>query len=107
MPNSNPQAISVANAKIRPLADRMARLYNALKSAQIEFTAENWTTLFPADNEIIVDGSDVDGRTPITNNDVRNFMITHAAAYLTALEATSNAGRNLIFKLSPNPTDGV
>lgn len=103
MPNTNPQAIKIANEKIRPLADRFASLYNMLKSAQIEFTAEGWATLFPADTELIVDGSATDGRTPITNADVRAFMLTDAVSFLSALEATSNAGRDRVFKLAPNP----
>lgn len=103
MPNSNPQAIVIANTKIRPLADRMARLYNAFKSAQIEFAAEGWGTLFPNDSEVIVDGSAEDGRTPITNADVRAFMLTDAVAFLNALEASTNAGRDRVFKISPNP----
>jgi hypothetical protein len=103
MPNTNPQAVFVANAKIRPLADLMGKLYNRLKSAQIEYTAEGWATLFPADSEIIMDGSDLDGRTPITNSDIRTFMLTDAPAFLTALEASTNAGRNRVFKIAVNP----
>lgn len=103
MPNSNPQAVRVGNEKIRPLADLMAGLYNALKSAQIEYTSDGWATLFPNDAEVLVDGSDVDGRTPITNADVRNFMLTDAVGLINALEASSNAGRNRVFKLAVNP----
>ena len=105
MPNTNPQAIKIANDKIRRLGDKFAQLYNAVKSAQIEYTAENWATLFPNDAEIIVDGSAEDGRTPITNADVRNFMLTDAVAFLNSLETASNAGRNRVFKIAPNPED--
>jgi hypothetical protein len=103
MPNLNPQAVTIANTKIRPLADRMAQLYTAIKTAQIEYTAEGWGSLFPNDSEVIVDGSATDGRTPITNADVRSFMLTDAVAFLTALEASSNAGRDRVHKISPNP----
>ena len=103
MPNSNPQAIKISNEKIRPLADRMAQLYNLIKSAQIEYAAEGWGTLFPNDVEVIVDGSTTDGRTPITNADVRNFMLTDAVTFLTNLEASTNAGRDRVFKIAVNP----
>lgn len=102
MPNTNPQAILVANTKIRPLCDRMAQLYNAFKAAQIEYVAEGWGALFPADSEIIADGSATDGRTPITNSDVRTFMLTDAVSFLNALEATSNAGRDRVHKIGVN-----
>lgn len=103
MPNSNPQAIRIVNEKIRPIADAMGGLYNVLKSAQIEFVAEGWGALFPNDSEVIVDGSATDGRTPITNADARSFMLTHAPALITALEANANVGRDLTFKIAPNP----
>jgi hypothetical protein len=103
MPNSNPQAIKVANDKIRPLADAMAGLYNALKSAQIEYVAEGWGTLFPNDAEPIVDGSATDGRTTITNAEIRAFMLTDAVGLINALEASAFAGRDRVFKIAPNP----
>ncbi len=103
MANTNVQAIKIANEKIRPLADLFGQLYNKLKSAQIEYAAEGWGALFPADAQTIADGSDVDGRTPITNSDVRNFMLTDAVAFLNALEANTNAGRDRVFKIAPNP----
>lgn len=103
MANTNTQAIKIANEKIRPLADQFARLYNRLKSAQIEFAAEGWGALFPADAEVITDGSAVDGRTPITNADVRSFMLTDAVSFLSTLEASANVGRDRVFKISPNP----
>jgi len=102
MPNTNPQAILVANSKVRPAADRFGQLYGFLKILQVEVAAENWLILFPADNEIVVDGSAVDGRTPITNNDVRAF-ITLAGAYLTFMEQSANANLNLTMKIAVNP----
>jgi hypothetical protein len=103
MPNTNPQAISVANNKIRPAADRIGQLYNLFKALQAEYAADNWGVLFPADNEIIVDGSEIDGRTPITNNDVRTFILTVAAGFITTMEASANAQRNNILKIAVNP----
>jgi len=103
MPNTNVQAVKIANEKIRPLADLFGQLYNRLKSAQIEYTAEGWGALFPNDAQVISDGSDADGRTPITNADVRAFMVTDAVAFLAALEASANTGRDRVFKIAVNP----
>ena len=102
MPNTNPQAVRIANEKIRPSADRFGRLYNWLKALQAEATAESWLTLFPADAEIIVDGAATDGRAMITNTDVRNF-ITLAGAYITFMEQAGNANRDLALKIAVNP----
>lgn len=102
MPNSNPQAVLISNTRIRPLADRFAQLYGELKAAQIAYAAEGWGALFPNDSEVIVDGSAQDGRTPITNADVRNFMLTDAVTFLNALEANSNATRDRVHKIGVN-----
>jgi hypothetical protein len=103
MPNTNPQAILIANEKIRPLADRFGQLYNLCKALQAEYVAEDWGTLFPADSEIIVDGSAQDGRAQITNNEARTFMLTVASGLITTMEASSNLQRNLTLKIAVNP----
>lgn len=102
MPNTNPQAVLIANTKIRVAADRFGQLYGYLKILQAEAGAEGWLGLFPADAELIVDGSAQDGRTPVTNNDMRAF-ITLAGAYITFMEQTSNANLNLTMKIAVNP----
>jgi hypothetical protein len=102
VPNTNPQAILIANSKIRPDADRFGQLYGLLKIHQAEANAEGWMSLFPNDSEVIVDGSAVDGRTPITNADVRAFII-FAAAYITLMEQNSSANLNLTMKIAVNP----
>lgn len=102
MPNTNPQAVRIANDKIRPAADRIGQLYNHLKALQAEAQAEGWVAMFPADVELVVDGSAVDGRAPITNTDVSQF-ITLAGAFLTFMEQSANANRNLALKIAVNP----
>jgi hypothetical protein len=106
VPNTNLQANKIANEKIRPLAELFAGLYNECKSAQIEHGAEGWAALFPTTagqgTEVLADGSDVDGRTPITNQDVTSFM-TFVNSFLVSMEANSNAQRNNAFKIAVNP----
>lgn len=103
MPNTNPQAILIANSKIRPSADRFGKAYNYVKALQAEATAENWlASYFPADSQLLVDGSETDGRTPITNQDVRDF-VTLVGAFITFMEQSSNANRNLTLKIAVNP----
>lgn len=102
MPNTNPQAVRVANEKIRRAADRFGQLYNYLKALQAEGNAEAWLTLFPADAEVVVDGAAQDGRAPITNTDVRSF-ITLASAYITFMEQAGNANRDLTLRIAVNP----
>jgi hypothetical protein len=102
MANTNPQAVRVANEKIRVAADRMGQLYNFFKALQAEGTAEAWTSLFPANAETITDGSAEDGRTVITNQDVRDF-VGDVTAFITWIEAGSNVIRNRTLKIAVNP----
>ena len=102
MANTNPQAIRVANEKIRVAADKMGQLYNFFKALQAEGTAENWMSLFPADAQTISDGADVDGRAVITNQEVRDF-IGDVSAFITWIEAGSNVIRNRTLKIAVNP----
>jgi hypothetical protein len=102
MPNTNPQAIAVANGKIRPCADRFGQLYNYCKALQAEAQAEGWTAMFPNDAQQIMDGSDTDGRAIILNSDVFAF-ITDVTTFITNMEAASNAIRNRALKIAVNP----
>ena len=103
MPNTNPQAIMIANEKIRVLADKFGQLYNLAKMAQAEHQAEDWLSLFPNDAEVIEDGSLTDGRTRITNADVRTFMVTVVSGLITTLEASTNTQRNNVLKIAVHP----
>lgn len=102
MPNSNPQAVRVANEKLRPLADKLGQLYNLIKALAAEASAENWTALFPNDATVIDDGADVDGRAPVTNAEMAT-LIGVGSAYLTFMEQNSNANRNVVLKIAVNP----
>ena len=102
MANTNPQAIRIANEKIRPAADRFGQLYNYLKALQAESTAESWLTLFPNNVETVSDGSDTDGRAIVTNAEIRNF-ISLAGSYISFMEQAGNANRDLALKIAMNP----
>jgi UDP-N-acetylglucosamine enolpyruvyl transferase len=103
MPNTNPQAIHVINNKIRPLADRLGQLYNLCKALQGEAVAEGWSAMFAGGaTNTIMDGSDVDGRSVITDADVSAF-ITDITTFINDMEATSNARRNRALKIAVRP----
>lgn len=103
MPNTNAQAIFVANNRIRPLADRFGQLYNLCKAYQAEAQAEGWSAMFAGGaGNIVSDGADVDGRAVITDADVASF-ITNVGTFITNMEASSNAMRNNALKIATNP----
>lgn len=102
MPNTNPQAIRVANEKLRPLADKFGQLFNLCKALQAEAIAEGWVAMFPADAQTVEDGAAADGRAVITNAEF-GTLITIVSSFITTMETNSNASRNNVLKIAVNP----
>jgi hypothetical protein len=102
MPNTNAQAIRVSNRKIRPCSDAFGQLYNLCKALQADAQANGWTAQFPNDANQLMDGADVDGRNIILNSDVFAF-INVVGSFITYMEQTSNANRNVVMKIAVNP----
>ena len=98
---TNPQAIKFSNEQIRPAADRYMQLYWSAKQLVADWTSKGMAQLFPNDSSVVMDGSDVDGRTPITGADV-NIMVSHLNALIADLEASNNLKRNQIQKIAVN-----
>ncbi len=101
--NTSPQAVLVANTKVRPACDRILQTYFYMKSLQAEYTAQNWAALFPSGDPTgeIIDGARTDGRTIVTNTDI-NAVITALGAFITFMEATTNQQLNRFLKPSVN-----
>lgn len=100
--NTNPEAIRFANTRLRVVADMLAQAYYASKAAQAEWYANNLGALFPS-GDVVIDGSETDGRHPIDGNDAAN-LITRASELVTDYEASSNAKLNTILNVAVNPT---
>lgn len=114
MPNTNPEAIRVANERGRPYADRMGHAANLTTLLTALAIAEGWfgggSALFPADDEVIVDGSAVDGRAPVTNNDLRRLFLNVGQDFTSWLDTDVVAGvtrRDLILKVAVNPIESL
>lgn len=100
MSNVSPQARMIANEKIRAAADRFGQLYGLAKMLRAE--VGQWLSLFPADAEVIADGSVQDGRTILTNADARAFS-TLLGDYISSMEQTNQRPLDLAMKLAVNP----
>lgn len=97
------QAVAFCNNRIRPLADIYGSIYYRAKLMIAEFNSKGLASLIPNDGlATVVDGSAVDGRTPITGADV-NIFLSNMQALVTQLEATSNLLLNQSAKLWVNP----
>lgn len=87
MPNTNPQVVSFSNTRVRPIADRLFSLRIEAHALLDEYNAGDIGTKIndAGAGELIVDGSAVDGRTPITGGDIFN-LVTAVQAFIAYVE---------------------
>ncbi len=71
MPNTNPQAIAIANNQGRPSADVILSAIQTARNFDANYGALSGDAIFPNDAELIEDGSAVDGRPRVQNQEVR------------------------------------
>jgi hypothetical protein len=67
MANTNAQAVTFTNTRIRPMADLLYSAYLSAKKLNTEWNAQNVAAVIPNDSTVIADGSAQDGRPPITD----------------------------------------
>lgn len=85
MANSNPQAVLFANTQIRPMADLIASAYLSAKKIVDAWNSQALSSVIPNDANLIVDGSAVDGRPPMTDAQATN-IITRSMELISWLE---------------------
>lgn len=102
--NVSPQAIKIANEKIRPAADYILQTYFFMKTLQAQYAAQAWAAEFPVGDPtgVLMDGAQTDGREVLTNADV-NAVVTALGAFITFMEATSNQQLNRFLRVAVNP----
>jgi hypothetical protein len=100
MPNTNPQAVRAANEMFRVLCDRLAQTYHYCRMLQAEIAAEGIDNLFADDKDVIVDGSAEDGRSPISNEDIKGLIA--AVDNIVAFYDGTPTQRDLILRVSVN-----
>ena len=67
MANTNAQAVSFSNQKIRPMADLLYTVYQTAKSVVQQWNSQSVATVIPNDSTVISDGAASDGRNQITD----------------------------------------
>jgi len=98
---TNPQAVAFCNNEIRVMADSMTQNYYTAKSIVNDWFSTGVNSLIPNDSSLIIDGSAIDGRSPITGSQVTN-IITRAQEIVADYEANSSAKFNTINAVKVN-----
>lgn len=95
--NVNPQARQFSNEKVRVFAESLLTTIETARVFKAYYDAQALDTIFPANADVIADGSDVDGRPRVSNNAVRALytaatdMLTWAAVGSPTREARLRA----------------
>lgn len=89
--NSDPRAVRIVNGFMRPGADQfVGMVFQAQALSQLAVVQDS-AKVFPADKSVVADGSETDGRPPVTNADARvlfgatQALIAFATTKLDAL----------------------
>lgn len=104
--NTNAQAITFCNQKVRPSADAVVQMYNTIKQLVLLWNGQSMTTLIPNDSNLVQDGATVasgtaDGRPPITNAQVQT-LISNCNTLISTFEASSNLLLNQFMVIGVN-----
>lgn len=83
--NTNPQAVTFSNTRIRPSADLLYTCYLTMKSLVSQWNAQNVAAVIPNDATIIGDGAATDGRAQITDAQATG-IITRAQEFINWFE---------------------
>lgn len=73
MPIDNAQARRFSNEIMRPVADQVVKTYRTLETFMLEVVNFEAATSAAQDADVILDGSEVDGRTPLSKLNVGEF----------------------------------
>lgn len=96
---SNPQAVRFVNEVVRPLANHWVSLYESVRRAKADWDTHGLSALIPNTPDLFADGSDVDGRPPVTAAFVRS-LLDRMFELQTDLEATGNAKLDTIRRIA-------
>lgn len=103
MPITNPYAVQFSNAKLRQGADAFVSAYWTAKAIISEYYSapELGQEYTVGISELIVDGSETDGRPPVTGNDALG-QITQMSNFVATCEANNNAVLNVFLAYAVN-----
>lgn len=100
-PITDPTAIRFANERIRPMADQLLRAYYQSKLLINDWNAQGMAQRIPNREDLIMDGHDRDGRSPITGAQATNIIV-RAMEYVESMEADNNAKLNTLSAVAVN-----
>ncbi len=99
---THPTAVRFCNDRVRILADRIAAVHAVISLFAGEFAAKNLAAVIPDDAEqVVLDGSETDGRSPITGADVHVMLAL--AGDLLAMATGPSSKMATVLKVAVNP----
>jgi hypothetical protein len=100
---TNAQAVAFSNNRARRMADLLYSAYLTAKSLVSEWNAQNVSDVVPNTSDLLVDGSALDGRAPVTGAQVTN-IVTRCQELIADYEAGGSAKLNTVVAVKVNGT---
>ena len=101
MPITNAQIVNFSNTKARVFADSLEQVYQTAKRFQQEYEAIGGDNAIADAADVIVDGSETDGRKPINARQARALK-TSADQIVTWFEAGTPSRISQVQRISVN-----
>lgn len=98
---TSPDIVRWANEKARPLADLVAGAFQGMMLYAQAWDSKGLGQVVPNDSSVIVDGSEFDGRTPITGSDLHELKVL--VDDLVAMGVGENSRIPVVLKVAVNP----
>lgn len=99
----DPGLVKFANEVLRPMADRIGAVYYRARMVVDAWDAGGLGEIATANGSaVIADGSDRDGRTPLTGDDA-HALVERLRSFLADLDADNGARRRVVLKAAVNP----
>jgi hypothetical protein len=98
---TNPEAVRFANERSRPLADLVAGAFQAIQAYWQAWDAKALGDVIPDDESVVADGSETDGRTPITGHDLHQLKAL--CDDLVGMGLGENTKIPIVLKVAVNP----
>mgnify|MGYP001411080803 CR=1 FL=1 len=97
---TNVQAVAFCNSRVRVIADKLAQTYYACLELKNDWNAQGVADVLTNTSDVVDDGSDRDGRAPVTGAAAVN-VVNRAIELVADLDAEGKIGTILAVAVNP------
>ena len=99
---NDPQAVKFCNERLRVAADAAIQAYRTLKQLKAEWEANNLGALIPPTDDLIADGSQIDGRPRLSGSLATIACGAIAQRIIDSFESLNGDALAILLKIAVN-----